>query len=112
MLLELAPHQSPSAEAPTPAASALAAVIEAGAKILVAQPWRAGRIIPHAEAMTFDELASAVGRRRAAAYADLNRAIAFAQLGRALASPCFRAAWDEWRSTMAQVETIPAPSSK
>jgi hypothetical protein len=79
------------------AAGALAAVVDAGAKILIAEPWRAARIMRGPGDMTFDELSSAFARRRRAPFADLNRGIAFAQLGRALASPCFRAAWDEWR---------------
>jgi hypothetical protein len=79
------------------ASGAVAAVIDAGAKILIAEPWRAARIIRGAEALTFDELATHFARRRAAPFADFNRAIAFAQLGRALESPYFRTAWDEWR---------------
>ena len=86
------------AEATTIAAGALAAVIEAGAKILVAEPWRAGRIMPGAADMTFDELLSAFARRRAAPLVDINRAIAFAQLARALESFRFRTAWDAWRN--------------
>jgi hypothetical protein len=86
------------AQATTLAASAVAAVIDAGAKILVAEPWRAGRIMAGAEEMTFDELSAQFARRRRAPFADLNRAIAFAQLGRALASPSFRRAWDARRS--------------
>lgn len=86
------------AQATTRAADALAAVIEAGARILIAEPWRAGRIVPGAEDMTFDEISSTVARRRQTPFADLNRAIAFAQLRRALASPGFRTAWDASRS--------------
>jgi hypothetical protein len=84
-------------QATTFAASAVAAVIDAGAKVLVAEPWRAERIIGGAEDMTFHELSAQFPRRRAP-FADLNRAIAFAQLGRALASPSFRSAWDARRS--------------
>jgi hypothetical protein len=80
------------------AAGAIGAVIEAGARNLIAEPWRVARIIRGADAMTFDELIAEVARRRgAAAVADLNRAIALAQLGRALESRCFRAAWAQWR---------------
>src|SRR5579859_2412502 len=97
--LGLAPPRPLDAQATTLVAVAVAAVIDAGAKILIAEPWRAGRIMSGAEDMTFDELSSQFERRRRAApFADLNRAIAFAQLGRALASPCVRIAWDGWRS--------------
>jgi hypothetical protein len=86
-----APTTEASLEAP--AAKALAAVIEAGARILVAEPWRAARIVPGAGEMTIDELAGHLARRRRARPTDFNRAIAFAQLSLALKAPQFRGAW-------------------
>jgi hypothetical protein len=81
------------------ASRAIAAIVEEGAGILAAQPWRVGRIIGGAEAMTIDELAARiVSRGVAGAPADFNRALALAQLGLALKSPRFRAAWADWRA--------------
>jgi hypothetical protein len=77
--------------------SALASVIDAGAAILLEQPWRVARVIRGARAMTFDQLAEAARRPRATPPADFNRAIALAQVARALKSPAFRAAWARWR---------------
>ena len=83
---------------PTRAASAIAAVIEAGAAILIAEPWRIRRIVRGADDMTIDELLDQLARRRrAGAPADLNRAIALAQLNLALKSPRFCAIWADWR---------------
>jgi hypothetical protein len=79
------------------AANALAAIIDAGAQALIAEPWRVGRIIGGAQNLDIDELAARTARRRRAAPADLNRAIALAQLSRALKSPLFRDAWTNWR---------------
>ncbi|MGO8798397.1 MAG: hypothetical protein ACLQE9_17120 [Roseiarcus sp.] len=80
------------------ASSALAAVIDSGAKILMREPWRAARIVRGADAMTIGELAFHVARRRRAPPADLNRGIALAQLSLALAAPGFGAAWADWRA--------------
>ena len=80
-----------TAEAALPA---LAAIVEAGAAILAAEPWRAARIIRGADAMTVHELAAQLARRRRAPPpADLNRAIGMAQLALALKSPRFCAIW-------------------
>jgi len=79
---------------PTLAANALAAIVEAGASILVAEPWRVARIIRGADEMTVHELSEQLARRRCAGPpTDLNRAIAMAQLALALKSPRFRARW-------------------
>jgi hypothetical protein len=81
------------------AADKIAAIIEAGVRTLVAEPWRVARIVRAADEMTIDELAAQMARRRRAAPpADLNRAIALAQLSRALNSPQFRAAWAKFRA--------------
>ncbi|WP_158815343.1 hypothetical protein [Methylocapsa sp. S129] len=81
------------------ASDAVASIIEAGGRVLIAQPWRVARIVRGADAMTIDALASHMARRRRAGPpADLNLAIALAQLALAIASPRFRAAWAEWRS--------------
>ena len=90
--------QNPSADALGPiAANALAAIIETGVQALIAEPWRAGRIIGGAQNLDIDTLAARTARRRRAAPADLNQAIALAQLSRALKSPLFRDAWMNWR---------------
>jgi hypothetical protein len=76
------------------AAEGVEAVIEAGAALLVAQPWRVNRIIRGAESLSFDELAGEAARRRALPpSSDFNRALALAQLGRALKRPAFQEAW-------------------
>ena len=80
------------------AANALAAIIDAGAQALIAEPWRASRIIRDAEYLTIDELDARMARRRRAAPADINQAIALAQLSRALKSPLFRRRWTSWRA--------------
>jgi hypothetical protein len=90
-----------------PAAEALAAIIETGARILVAEPWRAARIVPGAGEMTIDELAGHLARRRRARPADLNRAIAFAQLSLALKAPQFRGAWAEFSAASPKGEAAP-----
>jgi hypothetical protein len=83
---------------PARAADALSAVVEAGASILIQEPWRVGRIIRDAEAMTFEALCESLARRRAMAPpADFNRAIALAQLALAMKSPVFHACWVAWR---------------
>ena len=80
------------------ASDAIGIVIDAGARILPAEPWRVIRIMRGADAMTIAELCAEVARRRRATpSSDLNRAIALAQLSRALESPDFLAAWAEWR---------------
>jgi hypothetical protein len=90
--------RNPDAAALAPiAANALAAIIDAGAQALIAEPWRAGRIIGGAQHLDIDALAARTARRRRAAPADLNQAIALAQLSRALLSPLFRSAWTNWR---------------
>ena len=89
--------RNPGADALEPiAANALAAIIDAGVQALIAEPWRAGRIIGGAQNLDIDTLAARTARRRRAAPADLNHAIALAQLSRALKSPLFRYAWTNW----------------
>ena len=79
------------------AADALAAIIDAGARTLIAQPWRVARIVRRAEEMTIEELTAHIARRRRTTPpADLNLAIAIAQLSCAVNSPKFRAAWVEF----------------
>ena len=81
-----------------PASNAVAAVIEAGARLFIAQPWRVARIVRGADAMTARELCAHVARRRRVGPpADLNLAIALAQLSLALQAPAFDAAWADWR---------------
>jgi hypothetical protein len=76
------------------AVNAIEAVVTAGAALLIAEPWRASRIIRGADRLTFDELAAEVSRRRALPpAADFNRALALAQLVRAIDEPAFAAAW-------------------
>jgi hypothetical protein len=82
----------------TRAAGSVAAVVEAGALILIAEPWRIARIVRAADDMTAEELAGEIARRRRLAPpADINRAIAFAQLALALKSPRFCMIWAAWR---------------
>jgi hypothetical protein len=82
-----------------PASSAVAAVIEAGARLFIAQPWRVARVVRGADAMTVAELCAQMARRRRSGPpADLNLAIALAQLSLALQAPAFAAAWADWRS--------------
>ena len=107
--------RSSGADALAPiAASAIAAIIDAGVQALIAEPWRAGRIIGGAQHLTIDELDARTARRRRAAPADLNQAIALAQLSRALKSPLFRDAWTNWRMGAASERTptsgLPQPS--
>ena len=79
-------------------ARALAAVVEAGAKILIEEPWRVSRILPAADQMTIEDLVGQIaGSSRAGPPADLNRAIALAQLHVALKSARFHLAWTRWR---------------
>jgi hypothetical protein len=76
------------------AAGAIEAIVEAGARRLIAEPWRVARIIRGAYAMTFRELAAESARRRALPPpADFNRALALAQLARALEAPSFAEAF-------------------
>jgi hypothetical protein len=80
------------------AASSLAAVVEAGVKILIEQPWRVARIVPGADRMTIDGLVGHIARRgRADAAAEFDRSIALAQLHAALKSRRFHLAWARWR---------------
>jgi hypothetical protein len=90
------------------ACEAVAAIVEAGARILASQPWRVRRIVGDADALTCDELAARVAQRRGAARpCDPNSAIALAQLSRALHCPSFREGWERWRND-ARDETAPA----
>ena len=92
-------HVASEAALATGAARAVAAVVEAGAAILIAEPWRIARIVRDADDMTEDELGAEIARRRSAGPpADMNRAIAFAQLALAMKAPKFGAAWAAWRS--------------
>jgi hypothetical protein len=82
------------------AAAAVEAIIEAGAKQLIAEPWRVSRMIRGAEELTFDQLRTEIARRRALPPpADFNRALAVAQLIRALGQPAFAEAWPMQRAT-------------
>lgn len=82
-----------------PAAAAIAAVIEAGARLFIAQPWRVARVLRGADAMSARELRACLARRRqAGAPADLNLALALAQLAHAAQAPAFAAAWAAWRA--------------
>lgn len=86
-----------------PASRALAAVIEAGARRFIAEPWRIARLVRGADEMTAPELCAALARRRRAGPpADLNLAIAWAQLSAALGTPAFEAAWRAWRSSLGE----------
>jgi hypothetical protein len=77
-----------------PASGALAAVIEAGARLFITEPWRVARIVRGADAMTVGELCAHVERRRRAGPpTDLNLAIALAQLSLALEAPTFDEIW-------------------
>jgi hypothetical protein len=76
------------------AASAVEAIVEAGAGLLIAEPWRVARIIHGADRLTFEDLAAEIARRRAQPPpADFNRALALAQLARAVERPAFAATW-------------------
>jgi hypothetical protein len=80
------------------AINAIDAVIEAGATTLVAEPWRADRIVRGAERLTLDELAKEAARRRALPPpADFNRVLALAQLSRALEKSAFARSWGAQR---------------
>ena len=80
------------------ATGSLAEIVEAGARILIGEPWRVSRIVPGADAMTIDDLVAQVARRcSAGAPADIDRAIALAQLHAALRSSRFHSAWAHWR---------------
>jgi len=90
------------------AAGAVEAIVDAGAKLLIAEPWRASRIVRGAGDMTFQELAAEAARRRALPMnADFNRALALAQLSRALKSPAFAASFAARGSACAKA---PCPS--
>jgi hypothetical protein len=85
---------------PTLARNAVAAIVDAGAQALIAQPWRVARIIRGAKEMTLGEVAAQAERRgRGGPLIDLNRVIALAQLSAALKSPRFHAAWMDWRNS-------------
>ncbi|HLH51095.1 MAG TPA: hypothetical protein VKV96_17285, partial [Roseiarcus sp.] len=76
------------------AAAAVEAIVETGAALLVAEPWRASRIVRGAESLSFEALRNEVARRQALPPpADFNRALALAQLARALDHEAFAAAW-------------------
>ena len=99
-MLDIRKSSSVSAEPDTEqkvaalASDAVTAVIETGAKILLAQPWRVARIVRGADEMTIDELTAHLRRRgRGGPPADLNLAIAVAQLSLALKSQRFQAVW-------------------
>jgi hypothetical protein len=101
---QAASSDSPQSAAAEPhratASDAIAAIVDAGARALIAEPWRAGRIIRETHELTIDELAAqAAHRRRAGPPADLNQAIALAQLILALKSPRFCAAWTDLRNS-------------
>ncbi|HLW90324.1 MAG TPA: hypothetical protein VKS78_03355 [Roseiarcus sp.] len=94
MAFDAAPLHCPSAPFAPDAKAAVEAVIVAGAKLLIEEPWRVSRIIRGADAMTFPELAAETKRRRAlSSPADFNRALALGQLARALEAPAFVVAW-------------------
>ncbi len=83
-----------------PASGAIAAIIEAGARLFIAQPWRVARLIRGADAMTASELCAELARRRRVGPpADVNLAIALAQLSLASQAPTFEEAWGAWRSS-------------
>jgi hypothetical protein len=102
MLSDRSPRNGAKGSAADPAvaalaADAIAAIIDAGARTLIAQPWQVARIVRRAGEMTIEELTAHIARRRRATPpADLNLAIAIAQLSCALNSPKFRAAWAEF----------------
>src|SRR5581483_9877427 len=82
------------------AAAAVEAIVETGAALLVAEPWRANRIVRGADGLSLEALRNEVARRRARPPpADFNRALALAQLARALDRDAFAAAWMRWRAT-------------
>jgi hypothetical protein len=90
------------------ASSAIGAIIEAGASLFIAEPWRIARIIRGADDMMIDELMGRVAkRRRAGPPADINLAIAVAQLSLALKSPLFLTAWADWRRRALAARTPP-----
>jgi hypothetical protein len=83
--------------------AAIEAIVEAGARLLIDEPWRVGRIIRGADGMTLRQLADEATRRRALAPpTDFNRALALAQLNRALEAPRFALAWSERRGACAK----------
>jgi hypothetical protein len=83
-----------------PASGAVAAVIQAGARLFITEPWRVARLIRGADAMTAGELCAQLARRRRAGPpADLNLAIALAQLSLALEAPTFDEIWGAWLSS-------------
>ena len=85
------------------AAGAIEAIVEAGARLLIAEPWRVARIIRGADAMTYRELTAEAARRRALPPpGDFNRALALAQLARALDAPSFAAAFAAWSAACAR----------
>jgi hypothetical protein len=82
------------------AASAVEAIVEAGAGLLIAETWRVARIIRGADRLTFEDLAAEIARRRALpSPADFNRALALAQLARAVERPAFAASWTRRAAT-------------
>jgi hypothetical protein len=81
---------------------------KAGAKLLIAEPWRAARIVRGAGAMMLSELAAEAARRRTMPPpVDFNRALALAQLARALEAPSFAEAFAAWRSACAKPARSP-----
>jgi hypothetical protein len=90
------------------AADAVEAVVEAGARLLIAEPWRVARIIRGADAMTYRELTAETARRRALPPpADFNRVLALAQLARALEAPPFAAAFASCSAACARAPCAP-----
>ena len=76
------------------ATAAVEAVIEAGAALLIAEPWRVNRIIRGAEGLTLEQLRAKIAWRCAPpSPADFNRALALAQVARALDEPSFATMW-------------------
>lgn len=91
------------------AASAIEAIIEIGARLLIAEPWRVARIIRGAHAMTYSELTAEAARRRALPPpSDFNRALALAQLARALEAPSFAAAFASRSAACARSPCAPS----
>ena len=89
----------PSPFLATRASRSIETIVEAGAALLIAEPWRVGRIVRGAESLTLTELRNEAARRRSfGAPADFNRSLAFAQLARALERQAFATAWTKWRA--------------
>ena len=90
------------------AAGAIEAIVAAGARLLIAEPWRIARIIRGADAMTYRELTAEAARRRVfPPPSDFNRALALAQLARTLEAPSFAAAFAAWSAACARPPCAP-----